>query len=46
MIYSAGVCRASEEGVFQMKHVKWVLDIRGTLNDLISPSVGLDEANM
>lgn len=43
-IYSAGVCGAPEKGVFQMEHVKWVLDIRGTLDDFISPSVGLDEA--
>lgn len=35
MICLAGVCRASEEDVFKMVHVKWVPGIRGSLNDLI-----------
>lgn len=35
MICLAGVCRAFEEAVFKMVHVKWVLGIRGNLNDLI-----------
>lgn len=35
MICLGGVCRAFEEDVFKMVHVKWVLGIRGSLNDLI-----------
>lgn len=33
-MYLAGVCRASEL-LLKMEHVKWVLGIRGTLNDLL-----------
>jgi len=35
VIRSAGVCRAFEEDVFKMVHGKWVVGVRGSLNDLI-----------
>lgn len=35
MTHSFGVCRTSEGVVLKMKHFKWILGIRGTLNDLL-----------